>query len=102
MVNISYSSHAIKRARQRGVKKEIITLIYKEGDKKVKKMGKAFALYISEKKINRLQKLNYYKKDTLDKSKNIYLIISEEETLITVVREKKSRYRRNIKYSLVA
>ena len=36
MVNISYSSHAIKRARQRGVKKEIITLIYKEGDKKVK------------------------------------------------------------------
>ena len=77
-------------------------MIYKEADKNVRKMGKAKALYISEKKIKELHKLQTYKKDILDKSKNIYLIISNEGSLLTIVRTNKPIYRRNIKYSLIA
>ena len=102
MKNITYTTHSLKRARQRGIKKEIIEMIYKEADKIVKKMGNARAIYISKIKVSKLHQLNTYKKDVLEKSKNIYLIISESESLLTVVRTKRPVYRRNIKYSLIA
>ena len=102
MNNFKYTEHSKKRARQRGIKNEIIDMIYKEADKKIKKMGSARALYLSKSKISELHKLSLYKRDIIDKSKNIYLIISNDENLITVVRTKKPIYRRNIKYSLVA
>ena len=98
---LTYSIHALKRSRQRSIRHSILDLIFNEADKKVRKRDGVEAIFISNKKIEQLISTNTYKKDLIEKSKNIFLLV-HNNTLITVVRSKSSYYRRKPKYEYAA
>ena len=62
MNNFKYTEHSKKEQDKEELKNEIIDMIYKEADKKIKKMGSARALYLSNQKLVRLHKLSLYKR----------------------------------------
>ena len=96
-----YSMHALKRSSQRSIKHSVLDLIFNEADKKVRKREGVEAIYISKRKIEQLITSNTYKKDLIEKSKNIFLLV-QNNILITVVRSKNAFYRRKPKFNIAA
>lgn len=94
MVELQMSRHACARARQRGLSDACVSAILTYGDRTVRRGAGCEAAWISRPVLARLGPRT---PDGIDVSRlrNVYVLASPDEEVITIVRSRRPIYRRN-------
>lgn len=94
MLETQMSRHASARARQRGIRETHVLAVLKYGDRITRRGSDTEAVWLSK---AALASLGHQTPEGVgvDRLRNLYVLVSADETIITVVRTQGSTYRRN-------
>ena len=90
MNNLNYTNHANQRMQQRGINKEIVSIILKEADIGGYCKKNAYSMYVSRKKILKLVEDKKIKPSQADRLNGV-VILESNGVLLTTFHKKKRK-----------